>query len=186
MFVVSSVITRNMTDGAGGGISSPDTTYGPVQISDSLIRDNEAASGGGIWVSQATNLILTRTAVLKNRATGDGGGIYYSASGSFPLDIIDSDVHNNSAAGRGGGIFATDADVGIQNSSVSANDASYGGGIYNDTAVRTLTLQTGTSIINNTATVAGGGLFNNGGTVAISPGVRIAVNRPDNCTGTAC
>ena len=69
-----------------------------------------------------------------------------------------------------------------------ANKAMYGGGIYNDgsNGAAILTLQPGTSITGNIATVAGGGIYNDQGNVVITTPVAIVANRPNDCIGTSC
>ncbi|MFE4918378.1 hypothetical protein [Streptomyces sp. NPDC056661] len=67
----------------GGGIGNG---QGQVAVSDSAVYGNTAPSGGGIW--SGGTLAVTRSAVLRNTATGgpgSGGGIYKSG-GTVTLD----------------------------------------------------------------------------------------------------
>ena len=63
------------------------------------------------------------------------------------------------------------------------NLAKYGGGIANDgtNGSASVSLQSGTSVTGNTASVDGGGVYNTGGGVlTIASGASVALNHPDN------
>jgi hypothetical protein len=164
MVLDQTVIRRNTNNGAGGGVSITSTFFGPVQLIDSRVVDNQASAGGGIWSAGDPVVTMTRSIVSGNRATGDGGGIYHANLFSSPaqLRVVDSVVARNTAGGRGGGI-------------------------YNDfDAATLLSLEGRTSIVNNDATVTGGGIYNNQGSVLIGSAVTVRSNRPNNCSGVAC
>ena len=158
------VIRHNVNSGAGGGLSISSSVYGSVELTDSRVVDNQASAGGGIWSGGDPVVVLNRSVVSGNRATGDGGGIYHANlfSSLVRLSLVDSVVARNTAGGRGGGIY---------------NDGD---------AATDLTLEGGTSIVNNNATVAGGGIYNNQGSVSIASSVAVRSNRPNNCTGVVC
>jgi predicted outer membrane repeat protein len=163
MVLDHTVIRDNTNSVAGGGLSITSSVYGPVQLVDSRVVDNQASAGGGIWSAGDPVVMLQRSVVSGNRATGDGGGIYHANLFSSPvqLRVVDSVVTRNTAGGRGGGI-------------------------YNDLDVTTLlSLEGATSIVNNRATLTGGGIYNQG-SVSIAPAVSIRSNEPDNCIGVAC
>jgi hypothetical protein len=63
----------------------------------------------------------------------------------------------------GGGILNY-ATIELKDSNISANSADYGGGIYNEYYSATLDLESG-SVVNNTANLNGGGVYNNLGTL---------------------
>ena len=175
-----------ITHNHSGGIATINTPE-PLRLIDSIVSGNTATAGAGIY---GDNVSLTRSTVVRNSATGDGGGIYSAGTlfGAPNLSVVDSVVASNTAGGRGGGVFNTGGPFGaalIQNSTIHGNRAGSGGGIYNDQGAN-LSLQTGTAIIKNTASNTGGGIFNNQGTVSIAPGVPIVLNKPNNCTGLVC
>ncbi|MEU5211981.1 hypothetical protein [Streptomyces sp. NPDC020742] len=66
-------------DGVGGGIAN---FGGHVILTASLVRDNAADQGGGIYTDSA--LSLTATTVRNNTAATDGGGIF-NDNGSVSL-----------------------------------------------------------------------------------------------------
>jgi hypothetical protein len=203
---------------SGGGI----VNYGTLTVNGgTIVTQNTAARGGGIY--NATNGTLTilgnGTFVARNMASADGGGIYNDRGATLTID--NALVGKNTATGNGGGIYNTglDATVTIQNnaqiqeniaaqgagiysdigidspgttivtitdSSVTQNQASQaGGGIFNVAA--TVSLKTST-IFNNVATITGGGILNTeGGVVTLDAQSAVLDNTPDNCVGTnAC
>jgi CSLREA domain-containing protein len=104
--------------------------------------------------------------IIQNGHAGasDGGGIYNNATlivrnGS----AIGRSSGGNTTTGNGGGILNyIGATIAVDASTVSANTADYGGGIYN---MGTLTVTNGSTVggagAGNTATSGGGGIFNN-------------------------
>jgi hypothetical protein len=85
----------------GGGIYN---SGGVLQITGSLISDNQAGDGAGIYnaaVGGTSAWLFSGTSVIDNLAgTGDGGGIY---NGNF-LEVLQSEVAGNTAF-QGGGVF---------------------------------------------------------------------------------
>jgi putative cell wall-binding protein len=150
--IEGSTITLNRADDNGGGISMEDVTA-PVTITDSTISTNRSGMdpgvpgrGGGIWAKKspptATVLRIEQSSVTGNFA--------------------DPDV---SAAGQGGGVYAKYIDVTLVDSTVSANTADRGAGLFltfNADAV----LES-TTIAGNVAASMGGGIDGPGGTVTM-------------------
>lgn len=157
-----------MNAGLVNGNHGAFTTYGYVR-------------GVGIYIDAGTNShTITGSTVTANQ-TGfeyytnsdvynynQGGGIFLA--GGNTLTITDTTVSNN-RAGRGGGIYASGSSgknialtlketIIKENKAISYNTSSYGdsGGIY-FYGYGTLTLEDGTKIINNSATVSTGGLY---------------------------
>lgn len=121
----STLIGNSALKGAGGGIYS----FGPeanVKVVGSLISDNFALSGGGIYHEVGSgSLIVNRTTVQKNKAESFGGGIF---SGGFTTLSSDSSVVANSAdsnqdnVGYGGGVFIVGEDISGIDQSVILNN----------------------------------------------------------------
>src|SRR5205823_1668959 len=86
--------------GNGGGAIF---VQGPTTITDTTVRDNiSAVGGGGIWVQSGGSLVLTGSTVSGNQAnssTASGGGVFCQGS----LTVVNSTVNGN-RAGSGGGI----------------------------------------------------------------------------------
>jgi len=88
-------------------------------------------SGGGIYVQGAATLILSRSSVVGNVASLEGGGIWTGGQ----TEISDSTISDNQAPGlraMGGGIFSDGGNMVLRNVTVSGNTAAgLGGGIHN-------------------------------------------------------
>jgi CSLREA domain-containing protein len=138
---------------------SPETVTITVTINDVTIRNGTNAvsngNGGGMDVCSGT-LHLNGSVVEENSAGGRGGGIFVCSTGHLVMDS--SIVRNNTAAGFGGGIaqHINDSTVAITNSTIDGNESgSVGGGIQ---SFWTLTISN-TTISNNFAVESGGGLI---------------------------
>ncbi len=155
--------TANGKNGNGGGVYlkgnatlKSDGADGRVTIS-----ENKATQGAGIFTeiwkvgqeTTAPHLVLNDTDVLNNIATSKGGGIHLTTGTT--LDLLKSKVDGNTG-GSGGGIFAKDdAKLNIQDSSISGNTATnggWGGGIYTDLKNGSITIQGSTIESNKTTT----------------------------------
>ncbi|QTA85221.1 choice-of-anchor Q domain-containing protein [Desulfonema magnum] len=134
------------SNASGGGLHNYD---GSLEISDTLVSENSAESGGGIVnISDgiAATLKVDNCTISSNTAD-DGAGIFNITSnsgGSAVLEISDSTISGNSAAGiqeglgYGGGVRndayeGAIATVRLFNCQVSENTAKSGGGVINNT-----------------------------------------------------
>jgi len=117
----------------------------------------------GIYVnSSGTAVGLDHFNIMNGRATSSsGGGIYNDGS----LVITYSAIFNNSApAYFGGGIYNTNkSNLALNNTTVSNNSATTGGGIAND---GNLTLNN-TTVSSNSASSFGGGIYTSGGNLSL-------------------
>ena len=144
------------TSDRGGGILN----RGLTNLSFSVVADNQAAVGGGIY-SEGNFIAWGETEIRNNRAVGTpanaGGGIYNQGTLTVSQSIIDGN-----SSSRGGGIFNKgEATVGLI-TTISANAATIGGGgLYNE---GTITI-TESTISGN----AGEGLANPGSDVTPGP-----------------
>ncbi len=150
--------TGNEATQHGGGINN---YAGTTTVDGSTVSANTATDrGGGIW-NQGT-LNVQNGSTIGGAGTGNtanyGGGIYNYDAGTT---VDDSTVSANTAVGGGGGI-SNWATLVVQNGSTiggvgAANQANgTGGGIYNHSGSTTVT---GSCILNNWATINGGGLY---------------------------
>ncbi|MBQ7048429.1 MAG: hypothetical protein IJN86_05725 [Clostridia bacterium] len=143
------------------------------------ISNNEAKSGGGIYInredlSAANNdadvrLYINGANISENTASGgSGGGIlmrYCKGISATAVTITNSAIDGNvvdAAGADGGGIYCTYTDLNLTNSVISDNEAiegagSNGGGVYFDRKY-TLTVD-GCQFIGNQAYGWGGGLY---------------------------
>ncbi|MCF7732297.1 MAG: DUF1573 domain-containing protein [Akkermansiaceae bacterium] len=157
LLLVESLVSNNASGRHGGGIyhreGSP-TTEPTLGLVESTITGNAAGGdGGGLYNKDGAGVLDSSTFSL-NAADGDGGAILNGLGGS--LDLIESMLAGNSAAGSGGGI-SNEGEVMLNDSSITGNAAALnGGGVRHISG--SLALTTGT-ISQNTAGQAGGGIW---------------------------
>jgi uncharacterized repeat protein (TIGR01451 family) len=163
--ILTNVTLQNCdtTDGNGGGlagfnISLPGGGTGLASLSGSIVQGNQAVqsggtgTGGGLWASDPSRMLLDNVQVLNNKTpgtnntnqAGSGGGITITSnsSGSRQTIIHRSTISGNQAAGEGGGIkdlanLQIDQGTIISNNSAgSANvvNKTDGGGIFENVA----------------------------------------------------
>ncbi len=146
----------------GGAITHAGST---LTVIETEIADNGArASGGGIY-----DVGTGATTIQRSRLTGNhaeypgGGGIYRGAPGD--LTITHSTISGNTVGiasqAQGGGLSLGGGVARIEFSTISANHAAYGGGVY--VRGNTLLLLNQSLVAHNLATEAGGGLLLIGG-----------------------
>jgi len=154
---------------------------GTVQIFNSIIRGGEGNFGGGIYLQNGGNALLSGVTVKGNKAGSPesfgGGGVTQRGGGIFNLEgnvtIRNSAIVDNVAV-RGGGLSNYGGLVRIENSSILDNEArSLGGGLENrDNGGKkgrmhiSFSTITGNRAATSTADPAnlrvGGGLYNQG------------------------
>ncbi|HET6929299.1 MAG TPA: Ig-like domain repeat protein [Candidatus Acidoferrum sp.] len=132
------------TQGNGGGLANFNfVVNGPglATISNSIIQGNRGSdsvvsggsSGGGIFVSDPSRILMTNSQVINNQAgtgsgVGNGGGlrIFSNVSGSRQTVIHSCTIAGNSATGEGGGIWASSNLLIDQSSLISGNTGGTG------------------------------------------------------------
>lgn len=185
----SLTITGGKTTGfgqpySGGGILSRAT--GTVGILNSQVTGNstsgdgvpyQAASGGAIFASSASALIITNSTISGNSTTGEAasGGAIYGANVAI-LTITNSNITGNSTSGlnaKGGNIFWRDGTV-----TVNASNVTHGTTLGKFGTGGSLSSQNASIVIENFSTVGssstagdnapGGGVYSKNGTVMVS------------------
>ncbi len=156
--LINSSVRSNRTDGNGGGIKNFEN--GSVTLTGSTISGNDSAvDGGGISNLGTTRLI---NSTVSGNETGDRGGGIFNNGGIVRLTDKSRAVANK--ANSGSGIYNNDGVVVLNNSAISLNiNASGGGGIFNATG--SVVELTNSTVNGNSATIFGGGIFNDGTTV---------------------
>ncbi|MDN5924739.1 MAG: hypothetical protein L0H70_07045 [Xanthomonadales bacterium] len=182
--ITGSTISNNTSGYSGGGIFLKDQAA--AVITDSTISNNTsagsgngpyAAGGGGLYLGDLSTATITGSTLSGNSAADNGGGIFaYAAS----ISMLSSTLSDNSAAYYGGGVHLAGVRDGgsntltLRDTTVSGNQATYGGGISAQTkydfdysgATMTLIPSSNTiSFVN--ATVTGNSASNVGGGVAL-------------------
>ncbi|WP_027660594.1 hypothetical protein [Salinispora fenicalii] len=82
-------ISNNTTAGGGGGIIN---VFAPLVLRDSTIEGNQADTGGGLLNLFNSTSTLFNTAVVKNIAVTDGGGIFNDPTGMVILNSFTGTV----------------------------------------------------------------------------------------------
>jgi Ca2+-binding RTX toxin-like protein len=118
-------IAGGNTTGNGGGILNREN----LTISNSNIRNNTAANGGGISTTSGT-LEIRDSQILSNTSRGVGGGI--QQIGDAIVNITNSFVNGNTSTLSGGGLsLGSNTVVNVSRSALTNNRSSVGGGIAN-------------------------------------------------------
>ena len=174
--LTSTYILSNTAGGNGGGAY---VTSGQMTLATSEIISNTADDhGGGVFVNSGGDVTLTSSTLGGNRAdTGDGGG-FRLGGGSTSGRVVNSTFYGNESADEGGAIHNNSATLYVENSTLSENEATYGGGVRISGGTVELVH---TSIVSNTG--SGGGVAHSSGTLYLS-GSLLANNSVDNCVGT--
>jgi len=114
-------------------------------LNSSVNLDNQAevefntsgGSGGGLYLD-SSSLYSDKASITNNQATGFGGGVYLYNDSVLDMDLgsyacVDhrgSLLNANSANDYGGGVYASQCDVDLQQTYVEKNSGDLGGGIY--------------------------------------------------------
>ncbi|QDT30334.1 putative outer membrane protein PmpI precursor [Gimesia panareensis] len=138
-------------------INDGDTEYNVVAILHSSFLENEARSGGGVYMTQDdySNWLwncdtvsgLSSTAVVASQQNSDN----LSLTGNTIVGC----TFTGNTADKGGGLY-NDGQLTLGESTFTENRAYYGGGIYHRTG--SLTIQNST-VSGNSATYSGGGIY---------------------------
>lgn len=143
----------------GGGVYA---YQGSVTLSGVQIVSNTASSsGGGVYLGGTAT--LNGGAILSNTAGTYGGGLY--VSGAF-TQTGESIIGHNTAGQRGGGVYALFGAVILNGGQIAHNrvtgagdDSCGGGGVYVGGSNVALVQTAGSTIIENTAEMHGGGVY---------------------------
>jgi fibronectin-binding autotransporter adhesin len=117
------VVEKNiaMNEGLGGGIANA----GTLAVIDSVVKENLARDGGGIYLSDDNYATFGSSLVVENVASFAGGGVFIRPGAKLFIQF--GAIGNNNSDGFGGGI----SNFGIlraDSAKVADNTAEYGGG----------------------------------------------------------
>ena len=187
-----------------------DAFPGPgLNLVNSIVDHNTASSGSGGGILNFTcnmnsAVTLTGSTVAFNNAGGSGLGVSSGGGGGYAqyslpcrgvtaslLATASNFVGNTAKDSAGGAIlnvsgFGSPALVTLAHSGVSpvriwTNQARWGGGVFNYGDAASVSLQAGTQVLQDRASVTGGGLLNDcGATSLIFPGALLLLNTPNN------
>jgi hypothetical protein len=158
---------------------------GTMMLNGVSIENNTAAGadadqgGGGVFNAGGTLTITNSTSITNNQATGtsgSGGGILTDVGGSMTIE--NSTISFNTANRAGGGIedvsgsanLSSITNVRFEGNSSGSNPGN--GGAIHITGNGNMEISGGT-VLNNTASLEGGGLWNGTGTMTI---INVSIN----------
>ncbi|KAK3279324.1 hypothetical protein CYMTET_12783 [Cymbomonas tetramitiformis] len=183
-------------DGDGGGIYMQEDAAVALEDGVRLCHNSAARDGGAISMSSGSRAYIASGTEIAHSAAGrNGAGINADQSN---VSLSGCSVMSGSVpGGSGGGLFVSGESVlQIQDSYVTGNQASEGGGVWiggyvtsseqaSDTASAPLTflLIEGSVISNNTATVQAGGLWADSCVAALVVGTRVEDNSAQRSCG---
>jgi len=181
--IEDAVLSGNETTNFGGGIFA---SAGTLSITDTTISDGSANFGGGVYVDDGS-LSISNSTISGNTALGDGGGVYaYDDGGAItiadttivqnnaatgaglffqgraaPVTVTRSEIYDNTASTRGGGLFMFVKDGGplnVSNTTISANQGGSraGGADIAEGGATARATFTGSTIADNTAANSAG------------------------------
>jgi len=172
--------------------NSPTIRFHNLTLKDATDTIFVTNGGQGIDIGNSNGLIEVVDSLIINNSAENGGGIYMGATiGTLNLIITNSSIFGNSATTRGGGIFCAENDVSVRvsgNSLISENSAEDGGGIaaLNGCSV---TVDSGSDltgdlrgIVGNIATQFGGGVYLNSAAILTLQGNKYALGILGNNT----
>ena len=155
--------------------SSTTVTFG----SDAVVRNNKTSSstGSGISIYSGTFKMIDGSLVEENQASY-GGGVYVNTSGKFEMSggIISGNKATSTSYG-GGGVYIRGT-AKMSGGEIIGNTASKGGGVYVAGTYDGDFTMTGGKITGNTATSQGGGVYFTG--TFTQEGGTISGNSPDD------
>lgn len=108
----------NAATGSGGGVyvndvnsNYPGDTASSLLIEDSVVGSNVAAQGAGVYLGAGSSLLLARTSLSGNHATGSGAAIA-AAGGGVSIAVEASSFSSNVAGVAGAALWANGRDGG--------------------------------------------------------------------------
>ncbi len=166
-------VSNNSTEGSCGGVGVE--SGGDFQAWTGRVLSNTAVSNGGGACVLTGTMTISGSVLLDNRA-GQGGGVYVSGGQLF---LREGTIAGNLAStGQGGGVYIA-GPAGLMEQTggtVSDNQAvtQKGGGLYLDSGAATIK---GGSYINNYAASNGGAIASDLGALKVSGPVQILGNQ---------
>jgi len=139
----------------GGGLFiATDTTPGRFLFEGTVPRSiagNDAARGGGVFISEDINLTLPQTMSITNNRGNFGGGIWLDTSSELTMSPNSSLNFNHAYYDGGGAFLAANTELVMAASGdIRGNRATFGGGVY---------VSDGRSASHSTAFTGSGGVF---------------------------
>ncbi|SFE88518.1 putative Ig domain-containing protein [Spirosoma endophyticum] len=128
-------LVGNVATQDGGGIYTI-TNGSLVTLSSCTLSGNAAVNGGGVYNDSGVPTLIN-CLIEDNKATGQGGGIYFTQMANYG-SLTNCLLRGNSAQ-QGGAMYNRLASPTLTNCTISDNTASQGGALYNTYFSPTLT-----------------------------------------------
>lgn len=139
--------------GEGGGIYQ---SGGSLSLVNTKLANNQAASGGGVFIDSNSTFSMSGGSASGNSAHGSGGGVYTQNAPATLSGVLFS--QNSATTGAGGAVYENAGSLTVENDSVFQNNsAGTNGGAILVGGTGAFTMDGG-SILANTAGQSGGGL----------------------------
>lgn len=142
----------NAGTGSGGAIFAE----GGITVSNSIIRGNQAARGGALFLNYVRGaLTITNSLFRNNTSTGVGGGgvASMSANADHKISISSSTFAGNTATGGGPAVFDinTTSSAVIVNSVFSGNSSTLGSGAMDTAGANSSVTMRNLTVVGNTS-----------------------------------
>ncbi len=173
------VIASSTTTGLGGGLFA--LTVGKLSVTASLITGNHADfNAGGLYLAAREGIVLSKTTVSYNDATGTTGGVYLRNTGATHDVLVDTVLIANNSQAKGGGIQfggPVEKKAVLKNSIITGNtSAGSAGGLYLDSG----NLVVDKCIFSNNRASIGGAIGDNGAALLVIKNSRFLGNEATN------
>ncbi|MBQ8286113.1 MAG: hypothetical protein IJZ10_07400, partial [Thermoguttaceae bacterium] len=168
-------IEGNAASQVGGGVY----VNGVATFNNASVSENDAVTGAGVAVSVRGNATLSGGELTGNVATDFGGALRVSGTAT----VKNVGISSNSAAKFGGGVYVDKtgtADI-VDGATIYQNSAKYGAGVFVNGEATLENAQ----LLQNVASIQGGGLYVDKGAVATLTGVSLGLNSATNAGGGA-
>ncbi|MFW5652825.1 MAG: choice-of-anchor Q domain-containing protein [Planctomycetota bacterium] len=159
VFAIESTFEGNAAADSGGAIAVFDSAYLRIDGGTVIANTAEAGRGGGIYISGGSILDFNTVETANNTADLAGGGVY--VEGDSEAVLHRGSLNENSSEFGGGFAVGSDGEIEIELTRLSGNAARADGGagyLFAGAGIRLAD----TSMLQNTAGNAGGGLANEG------------------------
>jgi hypothetical protein len=161
--VLASRLRDNTAERAGGGIEA---NLGVTRVRESILIGNATGdgpgNGGALHLTGDGSVNVFDSSIVKNTAASEGGGLWNSADGTMNVrrSLLSDNIARGAAADNGGGGLFNDGGTMLVRSSAVADNAATGsagsgGGLFNNAGEVTVI---DTAFATNRAQRAGGGV----------------------------
>ncbi len=153
LVLASSTISGNT---AGGGAGLENYGSAAVQLTGNLFQGNQAAGCGG-GVHNQGKMELDGNRFILNSGVPCAGGVLNNFDGN--MTIRNTLFHGNSSTHQGGAVANLGSIRGSDHVTFTANSASFGGALFAGMVLRSSTAMTDVVMSGNTAANAGGAIY---------------------------